>query len=102
MRIYRSYLVNAEIVQDDITAFVEERLRQQPAGRRVTLLGESMGGVVALAVTLRCPSLVSRIILVNPGEHISAFPQRLRCILDVRHVCIPQQFSQRSRVVGGL
>ncbi len=53
---------------------VTDYLRANNAeGRRTLLMGESFGGVVAAAVALRSPSLVSGLILVNPA---TAFSQR--------------------------
>jgi pimeloyl-ACP methyl ester carboxylesterase len=40
---------------------------QSPSDRPVYLLGESFGGVLALAVAEECPDLVDRVVLVNPA-----------------------------------
>jgi len=42
-------------------------VHRHPPTRPIYLLGESFGGIIALAVGARCPGLVDRIILVNPA-----------------------------------
>lgn len=47
---------------------------QSPPERPVYLLGESFGGVLALAVAEARPDLVDRVVLVNPA---TSFPRSL-------------------------
>ena len=44
---------------------------QSPPERPVYLLGESFGGVLALAVAEARPDLVDRVVLVNPATSFS-------------------------------
>ena len=49
-------------------------VKQSPPERPVYLLGESFGGVLALAVAEARPDLVDRVVLVNPA---TSFPRSL-------------------------
>ena len=53
---------------DDAIAYMRD------AGRPVLLMGESYGGVVASAVALREPSVVTALVLVNPATAFSVRP----------------------------
>ena len=52
---------------EDLTGAVEAQLSLEPEDRPVYLLGESMGGALALASYLRCAARVNAVILVNPA-----------------------------------
>lgn len=67
---------------EDVTLATEvediERVRQHFGLQRVTLLGHSWGTVLALEYALRHPTLVSRLILMNPAPASSADALLLR------------------------
>jgi len=52
---------------EQVEHFLEERVAEFPPERPVYLLGESFGGILALAVATARPDLVDRVILVNPA-----------------------------------
>ena len=66
---------------------------QAPTTRPVYLLGESFGGVLALAVATERPELVDRVILVNPA---TSFP---RSVWPVLGPLLPSVPSVRSKAV---
>lgn len=53
---------------------MEVLVGQSPPERPVYLLGESFGGVLALAVAEARPDLVDRIVLVNPATSFGRSP----------------------------
>ena len=70
---------------------MEQMVKQSPPERPVYLLGESFGGVLALAVAEARPDLVDRVVLVNPA---TSFPRSLWPMLgpflpQVPKVCTP-------------
>ncbi|CAL8462015.1 g1546 [Coccomyxa elongata] len=54
-----------------IEEYMEQVVMQSPPERPVYLLGESFGGVLALAVAEARPDLVDRVVLVNPATSFS-------------------------------
>lgn len=52
---------------EQIELFLEEQVAGFPPERPVYLLGESFGGILALAVAANRPDLVDRVVLVNPA-----------------------------------
>ena len=46
------------------------RLAEELPGRRLVLLGESMGGLLALLAAARTADVVDRVILVNPASRL--------------------------------
>lgn len=54
------------------SAFLESEVSASPPERPIYLLGESFGGVLALAVAAGRQDLVDRIVLVNPA---TSFPR---------------------------
>ena len=50
-----------------VAAFLREEVPRHPPTRPIYLLGESFGGVLAVAVAAECPGLVDRVVLVNPA-----------------------------------
>ncbi len=65
-----------------------------PPERPIYLLGESMGGILALAAAGECPELVDRVILVNPA---SSYP---RSIWPLLAPLLSQVGSVRSGPIG--
>lgn len=65
--------------------------------RPVYILGESFGGVLALAVAADRPELVDRIVLVNPA---TAFPQSAWAALGPLLSYIPEVGSWGSGKFG--
>ena len=47
--------------------YVRAEVGQMPPTRPVYLLGESFGGLLAIAVAAELPDLVDRVVLVNPA-----------------------------------
>ena len=54
--------------------YLEVIVGQSPPERPVYLLGESFGGVLALAVARERPDLVDRVVLVNPATSFQRSP----------------------------
>lgn len=52
---------------DIVTKFLKEEVPLHPPTRPIYILGESFGGVLALAVAKEAPHLVDRLVLVNPA-----------------------------------
>jgi len=52
---------------DIVTAFLKEEVPLHSPTRPIYILGESFGGVLALAVAAQAPHLVDRLVLVNPA-----------------------------------
>lgn len=50
-----------------VKEYIESNLHPRAEGRPVYLLGESFGGLLALAVANECKDLVDRVVLVNPA-----------------------------------
>lgn len=50
-----------------VAEFLKAEVPSCPPTRPVYVLGESFGGVLALAVAAECPALVDRLVLVNPA-----------------------------------
>lgn len=48
-------------------SYLETELEGSPKDRPVYILGESFGGLLALAVGMKCPNIVHRLVLVNPA-----------------------------------
>jgi pimeloyl-ACP methyl ester carboxylesterase len=46
---------------------LEDEVGRFPADRPVYILGESFGGILALAIAASRPDLVCRLVLVNPA-----------------------------------
>lgn len=59
---------------DIVLAFLQAEVPLSSPTRPIYILGESFGGVLALAVAARCPQLVDRVVLVNPA---TSFDQSL-------------------------
>nr|ABV22235.1 hydrolase [Karlodinium veneficum] len=57
-------------VVEDVATSLRESGRQ-----KILLMGESYGGLVAAAVALRYPDLLSGLILVNPATAVSTMPE---------------------------
>lgn len=57
--------------------YLEKEVEASPVSRPIYLLGESFGGVLALAVAAERPDLVDRLVLVNPATSFprSVWPQ---------------------------
>eukprot|EP00238_Polyblepharides_amylifera_P004376 CAMPEP_0196575412 /NCGR_PEP_ID=MMETSP1081-20130531/4895_1 /TAXON_ID=36882 /ORGANISM="Pyramimonas amylifera, Strain CCMP720" /LENGTH=659 /DNA_ID=CAMNT_0041893709 /DNA_START=209 /DNA_END=2188 /DNA_ORIENTATION=- len=56
---------------DIVEKFLRQELESSPPSRPVYLMGESFGGVMCLAVAHRCPTLVHRLVIVNPATSFS-------------------------------
>lgn len=56
---------------DLVVAYLQQEVPLHPATRPVYLLGESFGGLLALAIAARLPRLVDRLVLVNPATSFS-------------------------------
>ena len=54
--------------------FLKQELSSCPPDRPVYILGESFGGVLALAVAAEYPAMVDRLVLVNPA---SCYPRSI-------------------------
>ncbi|GMH32734.1 hypothetical protein BSKO_00568 [Bryopsis sp. KO-2023] len=54
-------------IVDIIQEFIETDVRPRSNGRPVYLLGESFGGLLAVAVADRCKDIIDRVVLVNPA-----------------------------------
>eukprot|EP00854_Cymbomonas_tetramitiformis_P023582 gene23582-28562_t len=61
-------------VVDIVVGYVDEELKDSPSDRPVYLLGESFGGILALAVGIKRPKSVHRLVLVNPA---TSFPDSI-------------------------
>jgi pimeloyl-ACP methyl ester carboxylesterase len=59
---------------DLVAAFLQAEVPRHPPTRPVYVLGESFGGVLALAVAAACPTLVDRMVLVNPATSFADSP----------------------------
>lgn len=59
--------VLAPLQVEIVKAYLRDEVLRHPPTRPVYLLGESFGGVLAVAVAAECPHLVDRVVLVNPA-----------------------------------
>ncbi len=68
------------------------------AGRRVTLLGSSMGGTVAIELAARWPALVQRLVLCDVGPSIPAARRKRRGQAIARFYVFhtPQELNRRT------
>jgi len=66
-----------EALVDQTVAFVEQLAAQTPPERPLYLMGESFGGVLAIAVAARARDAVDRLLLINPATCFeeTAWPQ---------------------------
>ena len=58
---------NFSTLVDIVVGFLRDEVPRHSPTRPVYLLGESFGGVLALAVAAAAPELVDRLVLVNPA-----------------------------------
>ena len=56
------------------SAYLEQKVAESPVERPIYLLGESMGGIFALAVAAGRADLVDRVVVVNPA---TSFPNSI-------------------------
>lgn len=78
---------------------VEEWLRKQVAeGRRVVLVGDGFGGLLALAVALRLGRALKGLVLVNPATGLSQKPWQSLGTLPVKPLA---ELLQGAPAVGG-
>lgn len=56
---------------DLVVEYLQQEVPRHPTTRPVYLLGESFGGLLALAIAARLPRLVDRLVLVNPATSFS-------------------------------
>ena len=83
---------------------VKTVLSELPPKGRVVLVGQSLGGAIALAVANRVPDRIAHVVLIagmvpNPGETLlSAFPPALRLITNLVLRLSPE-FSQPFNVI---
>eukprot|EP00232_Nephroselmis_pyriformis_P021879 CAMPEP_0182856028 /NCGR_PEP_ID=MMETSP0034_2-20130328/2193_1 /TAXON_ID=156128 /ORGANISM="Nephroselmis pyriformis, Strain CCMP717" /LENGTH=728 /DNA_ID=CAMNT_0024987063 /DNA_START=30 /DNA_END=2216 /DNA_ORIENTATION=- len=73
---------------DIVEAFLRKELANSPPGRPAYLMGESFGGLLSLAVALRVPDLINRVVLVNPA---TAFPRSVWPTLGPALLQIPTE-----------
>lgn len=76
---------------DIVVQFLKEEVPLHPPTRPVYLLGESFGGVLALAVAAQVPELVDRLVLVNPA---TSFEESLWPLLGPLLPQVPSQAYQ--------
>lgn len=63
---------DADTMQDLVRDLHAEVTRVAPDGRRVTLLGESFGGALALSYALAYPERVERLVILNSFAHFGS------------------------------
>jgi len=76
------------------TAQVIQALADQP----ITLIGESLGGVVALAVAARYPHLIKQLIVISPAIYPRILPNRGMRLLTYLPLSLVKQFD-RWRII---
>lgn len=74
-----------------VVNFLKEEVPIHPPTKPIYLLGESFGGVLALAVAAEAPHLVDRLVLVNPA---TSFEESLWSLLGPLLPQIPSQAYQ--------
>lgn len=86
-----------ETLVEVVASFLEAEVLLHPPTRPVYLLGESFGGVLALAVGARCPGLVDRLVLINPATSFedSLWPL-LGPILPQASSLLPRKYLEKD------
>lgn len=95
-RTYRSRILANVRCTARATALLESRLEAVAArrGRRVTLVGHSLGGLLARGLAVRRPDLVSGIVtlgspMLAPGAHHVALTRSLEALVRLSRVGVP-------------